>query len=101
MPEAATRCSTGGHPPEPLDLDAFAGWVGHQLSLGRAPEAGEDLGGLLGGDDLARLRLAGALDRLIAGEARPLAEIHLAETVRDLHLHYLYVLSLPLEEALP
>ena len=87
-------------PPEPLDLDGFSAWVGRSLQLGRVPAPEEALDRMLGGDDLARLRLAGALDRLTAGEARPLAEVHGAQTVRDLHLHYLYILSLPFEEAL-
>lgn len=81
----------------PVDLDAFCSWLGEIFGAVETPSPGALLEELLGGDELARLRLIAAFDAKTEGCARRLAEIHGAATVRDLHLHYLYVLSLPLE----
>ena len=83
---------------EPASLDEFLEWIQRTLGLPAPPQASTRLDQILGDDALARFLLVHAFDELTKGDASPIATIYMLDSARDLYLHYLEVLSRPMED---
>jgi len=79
----------------PLDLDEFLVWLTVQMAWDEVPSPSDRLDDLLDDDLLEHYRLLCELDRLTGDQAEGFYEACRAETVRDLHLHYLWMISVP------
>jgi len=82
----------------PLDLIEFCEWIKTILRLNKTPDPSAQFYLDLGQDDFAMLNVVDSLQALTVGEAQFGAAVYSeATTIRALHLHYLEMISRPLE----
>lgn len=84
---------------EILSLDHFIEWLTSTCLQPHTSAISPDLDcrELFDDDDFARLAFATKFDELTADRARPRLGLFECASVRELYLHYLYVMSAPLE----
>ena len=91
------RMSNAFDPGPVLDIDTFIEWLRTATKLPRSIAMEDSLSELTNCDIFAHFRLVEAFDELTSSVAEPDPNFYLCESVRDFYLHYLYVLSKPLE----
>lgn len=82
----------------PLSMGAFCEWVREVIGSPDQVRPGAEIAALLTGDTLRHFALVRAFDELTESDAVPSSELLGVSTVREMYLHYLYVIAKPPEE---
>jgi hypothetical protein len=87
-----------GEEPEfaPLSAEEFVEWLVDAVEVPLALDLDSNLQRILQGDQLKWFRMVREFDVLTTNIANPDSDIRTIDTVRDLYLYYLYVISRPL-----
>jgi hypothetical protein len=80
----------------PLNIFEFIDWISQALRLGEPALPDDTIEALTGGDLVEQALLIDALDELIGSAGVPATGAYECQTVRDLYLHYMLVLALPI-----